>query len=223
MSYPKINLKLETEINQRDYFHYIKIVRSNTRKLSKLFSNSPKTINIYVFQNRVNFLKKIKKTKAPDWLTAYVPSRNTSRIYIFNNNEKPAKTKKNLQIVIHEITHLYTNTHNPNLPDWVKEGLSIYIAKQIFYPTVSKNDWKKITPSIIPFQRISWHTAAKYNGYNTAGLLTLFFIRRYGLKRFLVALRSYKHKESVFKTISNYFGEKNETFLINTFKHSFVK
>ena len=120
------------------------------------------------------------------------------------------------------MTHLYTNALNPNLPDWLKEGISVYIASQIFKPSISTTDWKKITQKDIPFGHVSWKFAAEHNGYNIAGLLVVFSVRRYGWEKFIVAI-SYRHSTRFsIKSIPLYFDEKFEQFIAD-FKKQFVK
>ncbi len=221
MSYPEIEFKFEIKTNQLDK-PYIKMARSIIRKLFKLFPVSPSLIIIHIFQNRPEFLKEIGKPKAPDWLVAYVPEKSTSHIFILKT-KKLSKAKKLSQIFTHEIAHLYTNKLNPNLPDWLKEGLSVYVAEQIFSPVVSKKDWRKITSLTIPFKQLPWEIAAKYNGYNIAGLLVLFFVKRYGWRPLLSALRLYKQRASAFKTLADYFSEQSISSIVKDFQNSFVK
>jgi hypothetical protein len=187
-----------------------------------LFSVSPSFVVVNVFRNRASFLKAIHKKKVPDWLVAYVPSKSTSHIYVLSSNEQLTGRKVMSQILLHEITHLYTNTLNPNLPDWLKEGVSVYVAAQIFKPSISTADWEKITQEGVPFKRVPWRVAAEHNGYNIVGLLVMFFVRRYGWEKFIAAI-SYRHSMRVsIKSIPLYFDEKFERFIAD-FKEQFVK
>lgn len=218
----RIEFVFEQGILQKNF--YIRNTHSSTRKLDRLFPVSPPFIIVNVFRNRLSFLKAIHKKLAPDWLVAYVPPKNTSSIYVLSNKEK-LTTRQAVsyhQVLLHEITHLYTNTLNPNLPDWLKEGMSVYIAGQIFKPSISTADWKNIAQEDVPFKRVSWRFAAEHNGYNIAGLLVMFFVRRYGWTKFIAAISRRDRMRFSVKSILLYFGEKFERFIAD-FKKQFVK
>lgn len=216
----KIKFVFEQAIPQKDF--YFRNTHSSIRKLKRLFPVAPPFIVVYIFRNRTSFLKIIHKKKIPDWLVAYVPPKNTSSIYILSNKEKLIAKKVVSGVLLHEITHIYTNTLNPNLPDWLKEGISVYVATQIFRPSISTADWKKIAQEDVPFKRVSWRFAVEHNGYNIAGLLVMFFVRRYGWAKFINAI-SYRHPMRFsIKSVPLYFDEKLE-WLIDDFKKQFVK
>ncbi|KKT57251.1 MAG: hypothetical protein UW81_C0023G0004 [Candidatus Giovannonibacteria bacterium GW2011_GWC2_44_9] len=216
----KIKFIFESTIPQKNF--YIRNAHSNIQKLTRLFSVSPSFVVVHVFRNRASFLKAIHKKKVPDWLVALVPPKNTSRIYVFDNKERIASKKLLGQVILHEITHLYTNALNPNLPDWLSEGIAVYVAAQIFKPSISTADWKKITQEGAPFKRVSWRIAAEHNGYSIAGLLVMFFVRRYGWEKFIAAI-SHRHSRRIsIKSIPLYFDEKFERFIAD-FKKQFVK
>ncbi|MFH1178221.1 MAG: hypothetical protein V1711_00640 [bacterium] len=217
----RVKFVFEQGILQKDF--YSRNTYLSTRKLVKLFSVAPPFIVVSVFLNRCSFLKAIHKKLAPDWLVAYIPPKNTSSIYVFNNKDKLTAEQaiSYRQILLHEITHLYTNTLNPNLPDWLKEGISVYIAAQIFKPAIATADWRKIAQEDIPFKHVSWSFAAKHNGYTIAGLLVMFSVRRYGWEKFIAAIRSSRSTRFSVKNIPLYFGEKFEWFIAD-FKKQFV-
>lgn len=218
----RIRFVFERGVLQKDF--YIRNTHSSIRKLDRLFPVLPSFIIVNVFRNRTSFLRAIHKKTAPDWLVAYVPPKSTSSIYVLSNKEKlTAKQVVNCrQVLLHEITHIYTNTLNPNLPDWLKEGLSVYVATQIFKPSISTADWEKITQKDVPFKRVSWRFAAEHNGYNIAGLLVMFLVRRYGWKKFLAAISCRDAERFSIKSIPLYFGEELDE-LTTEFKKQFVK
>ncbi len=216
----KVEFIFEQGILQRSF--YLRSTNLNIRKLTKLFPVAPTFIIMQVFRTRKSFLKAINKKRVPDWFVAYVPFRSTSCIYLFDDKNRFTSKKVLGQVILHEMTHLYTNTLNPNLPDWLKEGISVYVASQIFKPLISTADWKKITPEGTPFGRVSWKVAAGHNGYNIAGLLVMFFVRRYGWKKFIVAIGRYYSIRLSIKNIPPYFGEKFGEFIAD-FKKQFVK
>jgi len=216
----KIKIVFESTVLQKNF--YIKNTHSNIRKLNRLFPVAPPFIVVYVFRNRTSFLKVIHKKKAPDWLVAYVPTKSASIIYVYNNKEKLTTNKVVSQILLHEIAHIYTNTLNSNLPDWLKEGLSVYVASQILRHSISAVDWKKIAPKDKPFRHVSWRFAAEHDGYNIAGLIVMFFVRRYTWTKFIAAIN---HRRSIRFSITSatlYLGEKFEC-MIADFKKQFVK
>lgn len=216
----KIKFVFELAMSQNDF--YIRTIHSSMRKLAELFSVTPPFIIVHVFRNQTSFLRAIHKKKVPDWLVAYVPPKSTSRIYVFDNKEKLTSKKVFGQVLLHEMTHLYTNALNPNLPDWLKEGISVYVAAQIFKPSISTTDWKKIAQEDAPFRRVSWRFATEYNGYNIAGLLVKFFVRRYGWTKFITAISSRYSMRFSIKNISLYFSD-NPKELMADFKKHFVK
>lgn len=215
----RIKFIFERGILQKDF--YIKNTRLSTRKLVKLFPVSSPFIVVSVFQNRLSFLKAIHKKEVPSWLVAYVPPKSTSGICILSNKKEPIAKKVMGQVLLHELAHIYTNALNPNLPDWLKEGVSVYIARQIFKPSIFTADWKKIAPENIPFRRVSWKFAAEHNGYGIAGLLVMFSVRRYGWKKFIAAISHNHSTRFSAKSIPLYFGERFESF-ITEFKKQFV-
>lgn len=218
--YTKTKFIFESAIPQKNF--YIRNIHSNIRKLNGLFSVSPSLITVYVFRDRTTFLRAAHKKKAPDWFVAYVPPKSTSHIYVLDDKERFTSKKVLSQVLLHEMTHLYINALNPSLPDWLKEGISVYVASQIFKPSISITDWKRIAQEDIPFKRVSWKAATEHNGYNIAGLLVMFFVKRYGWKKFITAISCrYSIRPSI-KSISLYFGEKFEKFIAD-FKKQFVK
>jgi len=190
---------------------YIENINSSLKRLAKLFPQNPDFITVHVFQNRERLLKAIGKKDAPKWLIGHIPNRSTSSIYFFYDKSR----KKDLpKTITHELAHLFINLYNPDLPVWVKEGLCFYLAKQFFSKSVSIQNWKEIAPKELPFQRVKWQTAVKNNGYNTAGLLILFLVKRYGWKNLLKALKS---KNFTLENLATFFDEKTED-IIRDFK-----
>lgn len=216
----KIKFIFESAIPQKNF--YIRNAHSNIRKLVSLFPVPLSSVVVRIFRNRASFSRAIHKKKAPDWLVAYVPPKSISHICVFDDKERFTSKKILSQVLLHEMTHLYTNALNPNLPDWLKEGISVYVASQIFKPSISTADWKKIVKKDIPFKRVSWRFTTEHNGYNIAGLLIMFFVRRYGWEKFITAI-SYRYPTRFSITnIPLYFNDKFEWFIAD-FKKQFVR
>ena len=219
MAYQKIKIrtKAKNDILDKNYAGKAFLI---AKKLSSFFPKSPDLIVINVFEKRTKFLKAIKKKNAPNWLIGSIPSKSTSIVFFLNKEGKISK--KTVQILTHEIAHLYINKNNPNLPNWIKEGLSVFLAKQIFSQTIKKESWEKIASTGIPFKQIKWHFAAKHNGYDIAGLLVFFLIKKYGKKNFIETISSFKQKTSIFEAFARPSGKTQESLLRNFFDH-FVK
>jgi hypothetical protein len=207
---PKIKLVLD-EYDKKIADFYIKTINTSLIKLAKFFPIQPNSVKIYIFQNRNKFLEAIGKKDAPKWLIGHIPNRSTSSIYFFYDKSR----KKDLpKTTTHELAHLFINLYNPDLPVWAKEGLCFYLAKQFFSKSVSIQNWKKIAPKKLPFQRVKWQTAVKNNGYNTAGLLILLLVKRFTWKNLLKALKS---KNFTLENLATFVDEKTED-IIRDFK-----
>lgn len=216
----KLESILEPNAHSKDFDFYILEAESNIRKLDKLFPRSLSFVEIHFFKSRSFFLKAIDKKSAPSWLVAYVPPNTTSKIFLFCKYDKKKDVMK--QVLLHEITHLYTNNLNPHLADWLKEGISVYIAQQIFKTTISTSDWTIVAPNDIPFENVSWEFATEHNGYTIAGLIVMFLVRRYGWNGFIETIDHYQTELSSSAKIFSIFNNSNN-LLINDFKHQFVK
>lgn len=218
----KIKFVFEHGLLQKNF--YTKNAYLGRRKLDRLFPVSPPSFTIEVFRSRTSFLKALHRKRVPNWLIAYVPPKNASRIYVLGTKERLAVKQEvsYRQVLLHEMTHLYVNALNPNLPDWLKEGVSVYIAAQIFKPTTTSADWGKIANGDAPFKHVAWGFAAKHDGYNIAGLFVLFLVRRYGWTKFIAAISHSDPGRFSIESISRYFGEELNR-LIDDFKKQFVK
>ena len=219
MAYQKIKIRTEIKNNilEKSYARKVFLI---TKKLSSFFLRSPDLITINLFEKRTKFLKAMKKKNAPNWIVGSVPSKSTSTVFFLNEEGKISK--KTAQILTHEIAHLYTNKNNPNLPDWIKEGLSVFWAKQIFFQTINKESWNKIAPTGVPFKQIKWPFAAEHNGYAIAGLLVFFLIKKYGKKNFIETIISFKREASILESFARLSGETQESLSKDFFDH-FVK
>ncbi len=217
----KIKFVFESAKSQNNF--YIKKTYSDIKKLSNLFHVFPSLVVVHVFQSRSLFLREFHKKKVADWVVAFVPPKNISHIYIVDDKERNISRKILGQVLLHETTHLYTNVLNTNLPDWLSEGIAVYVAAQIFKPSISVADWKNITQKGIPFKGMRWSIATKYNGYTIAGLLVMYFVRRYGWKKFITAISHHPtQKRITMINITSYFDENLDQLMVD-FKKQFVK
>jgi hypothetical protein len=87
---------------------------------------------------------------------------------------------------------------------------------------VSTSDWKNVTREDVPFKKISWKVATEHNGYNIAGLLVVFLVRKYGWKSFIAAVSHKNSKRFSIENISLYFKQDPKQ-LITDFKQQFVE
>ncbi|MFC1599082.1 hypothetical protein ACFL2U_03710 [Patescibacteria group bacterium] len=214
---PNIKILLDATKGRREGFYLTKI-NSSLKELQKYFKKNPKNISVNIYKNKNNFLKVLNKKNIPDWYIAHIPPKSTSQIHIFDNIKSPIKAQTIKQVITHEITHLYTNILNPKLPDWLKEGLSVYFAEQIFNPKINSKNWAKINKNNSPFNKIKWQDAVKQDGYNIAGLWVLFFIQRYGWES---VLETFKKQDGSFSSLARHFEEEPD-YLINDFEKKFV-
>ncbi len=179
------NSEMEKEFFEKSVFFAIETI-------TEYFSKFPSTITVFLFSSRQAFLESIDQTEAPEWLVAQVPEGSVSELHVFVGQEEVKEKQKETlkQVIVHELAHLFTNQFNSNLPDWLKEGVSVYIAQQIYHANISKKDWSVINKGSYPFDDVSWSEAAEHNGYTIAGLLVMFYVRQYSWSKLLTILES---------------------------------
>jgi len=216
------NLKIKilptiTKGRQEDF--YLGEAKAAQKELKKYFNNEPKSITITICKNKKSFLQAIRKKNVPEWHIAHIPANSQSHIYIYDDLSSPIESKKLEQVITHEMTHLYINQVNKKLPDWLKEGLAVYFAEQIFKTNIDATNWRKITKHGSPFKKIKWDQAVKYDGYNISGLLILAFIQKFGWKSFSEAL---KKTNGDFQELIEYLKDKPKQFT-DEFEKNYIK
>ena len=181
--------------------------------LSDKYSVELKPINVHIFHSRQTFLTVINKPRAPDWLIAYIPNNSVNQCYLLNSSS--VLDNNFIQILTHELTHLVINTLNKYLPDWIKEGVAVYEAEQIFILRFDENDWRSLTVSGTPFSGILWEDAAKSNGYNIAGLIIYHLNQLFTWTKLINILQEYDPKKdhSFFNTIERITNLKKGEFI----------
>ena len=152
-------------------------------------------------------------------LIAYIPPHSTNTICISINF--PLKTFKS--VLTHEISHLYINLINPNLPEWIKEGLATFVSKQIFTNKINKNDFNFLINNGVPFKKIRWGIAAKHNGYIVAGLFIAYMEKRFGWQKLLKSFSKYHGNKNIIEHLVKCFAESSAVSLVNKFKKEYVK
>jgi hypothetical protein len=210
----KIEINFIGKPFRRESFYNTKM-QSINKKIAKLFLKTPVIINLYLYKNQKSFFQAIKKPQGPNWLIGYVSKNN---IFLVDTKDE----KKFSELLIHEVTHIYINLINKDLPQWAKEGLAVYIAKQISHKKISETNWKNIIKNGSPFEQTDWRKAAKYDGYNIAGLLIMFFLKQYGWNNMNKFLTSYKRKTEFSRSAVDYFGDDYDN-LMRKFRRYYVK
>lgn len=165
----------------------------------KVFNN---TINIFnvgtldilirIHENRELFNKKIKRNNTPEWLVANASNNKEIDILSPNalKNESSHNSKEFLQIIKHELTHIFINelSKGAAIPKWLNEGLASFTAKQnqkLTEPIYLEKDFcKKLsTPK-------GWNQYLDYGAYQVSALFVSFLIKRYKFEKILELLSS---------------------------------
>lgn len=195
----KISVSIRSVSKRRNKFFYLIKALKNKRELDRLFFGVEiKNIEINVYGEKKDFSKAIGEKQAPNWLIAFVKKDSCNKIYIFDNNKKPTKSIIIEQILMHELTHLYVNSLNKRIPEWLKEGVAVHVARQIFRQNIKEISWDIITKNKIPFKKIHWNIAVKHNGYEIAGLIVWFFIHKIGWREFVNTIKKIKKNTDIF-------------------------
>jgi len=187
---PKLEISSQ-KTSTRTTVEYEQLAENSINILGEAYREAPGLIRIQILGSRQDFLDVIGKESAPDWLVAYVPQNSASTIVLLDNEQNPLSSLMLSKILTHEIAHLYTNILNRELPDWVKEGISMQLAQQVKIRTVTASNWDRISPQGEPFSGITWQAAAEVNGYEIAGLILCFLFERYGMKNIFDSLKGY--------------------------------
>lgn len=197
--------------------NYEKGIRLGIKKLNSFFPIAPKSISFFLLSNRKKFLKLLGEKNAPNWLVAFAQKGDTQKIFIDVSDEKLSSIKTATKILRHEIAHIYTNLLNPLLPDWVKEGVSVYLAHQIHSTHITTEDWRTIKPNKHhAFFMKKWKTLAnKHHAYNNSGLCMLFLLKYFGQKKILRKISTYEPPQDFIQFLSKSFGIKKITLLLS--------
>ena len=109
------------------------VIRSSVKKVGEFFSFSPtlpETIQLELMYSRQEYNNRLGR-ETEDWMSARVEDGVTiildpdalEKYSSHSRQEFPA-------IVVHELTHIFTQAINKPTLDWVNEGLAQYVAGQ---------------------------------------------------------------------------------------------
>ncbi len=218
---PEIKIHLQrNEKNPRDEGFYMNIAKKSIDKLLKLYSVALVSVDIFIHQDRVKFIEAIDRKNIPDWLVAFVQPGSSSSIFISDDKDNLLSDVKLSKLFTHEMAHLFTNAFNSNLPNWVKEGISVYLAGQTSNTfRIAMFQWNKITSHGLPFEGMSWDEAAESGGYMISGLLVLHFVSKYTWSGFLEKISDFKTSDSFFERI---YENKDLGLSLKEFENRFV-
>ncbi len=196
---------------------YFKEFSKAADKLIKFFPTSPSLVEIHLFSKRGAFAKKIKKKKIPNWLMGYTPISNPNKIFIYTKDSRLLSSIRLKKLVRHELAHVFTNQLNPTLPTWIKEGLAVYLAKQIIKPSITKRDWKFIKPNKnYNFFGRNWNSLVNnHRAYNNSGLVVQQFIKSYGQKNFLNVLTKHQTNQDIILSLALSFKKTSKSIMVN--------
>lgn len=184
-----------------------KDIKKILNELKRIFSVDVSKITIYIYDNRNEFNKKLKKETA-EWLVANASDNNEIDILspLAMEKESSHDKKEFLQILKHEFTHLFVHelSKSNTVPKWLNEGLASYIAGQhkdkqsgIY---IDKDFCKKLSTTK------GWNENVNYFAYDIAYLFVNFLIKKYSFKKIMkliCSLDSIYYHDSFKKTFKS--------------------
>jgi hypothetical protein len=208
-----VGFSIEPSIKDKYYREFSEAFK----RLAKFFPTSPSLVEIYLFSNRSDFIKKIGKKRVPDWLMGYIPTNSINKIFIYTKDPRLSSKAKLKKLVHHELAHVFTNYFNPALPTWLKEGLSVYLGKQIIKPFISGLDWQVIKPNKnYRFFGRNWNSLVNnHHAYNNAGLIVQQFIKNYGKENLFKLLAKYQSNQDIILLLARYFKKSSQSIILD--------
>lgn len=192
--------------------------------LIDFFETKSFLIKVNIYDNKSDFNKRIGRMESPDWLVANASNKN-NEINIISPlvMEKESNHNKNefLQIIKHELTHLFINnlTKGKYIPMWLNEGIASYIAKQNQLKNKSIDIEKDFCKNLSTLE--DWNKRVDNSAYEIASLFTLFLIKKYSfekIKKLISSLEkefSYENfKKIFFKVYKKDLSEVENMFIL---------
>lgn len=99
------------------------------QELDVIFSQRPKQIRCNIFFDADSF-KKCATENGQENVVAFIPQNSTNTIFVMHSPHMQSGIRRS--IIKHELSHLYINCFNKNLPDVLKEGVAVYVSEQLF-------------------------------------------------------------------------------------------
>ncbi|MFH1112216.1 MAG: hypothetical protein V1712_04100 [Patescibacteria group bacterium] len=196
---------------------YYKEFTEAYKRLAKFFPVSPSLVEIYLFSNRSDFINKIGKKKVPNWLMGYTSMNSINKIFIYTKDSRLSSKVKLKKLIHHELAHVFTNHFNSALPTWLKEGISVYLAKQITKSFISESDWQIIKPNKnYNFFGRTWNSLINnHHAYNNAGLVVRRLIKSYGKENLFNILAEYQPKQNIILLLSSFFKKSSHSIILD--------
>lgn len=192
-----------------DYERLNKEILKIYESLIDFFETKPFPVKVNIYDNKSDFNKRIGRTESPDWLVANASSKN-NEINILSPllMEKESNHNRNefLQIIKHELTHLFVNdlAKGNIIPVWLNEGIASYVAQQNQLKKkqidIEKDFCKNLSTSE------DWNKRVNNSAYEIASLFTLFLIKKYSFKK-IKELISSLEKEFFYENFKKIFFE----------------
>ena len=118
-----------------------------------------------------------------------------------------------MKIAVHELVHIMTNKLNRNVPVWLKEGVSLYEARQqnkSYLNQLIKND--KI-PSI---NKLEQNFYSNY-GYTVSGTIVEYIVHNHGYEKLIRLIKSPKNFKGIFGLTKDDFFSNWKGYLYQTY------
>ena len=150
----------------------------------------------------------------------YAPTKSKNTIFIYVNDSRLLKKSTLKKLINHELAHVFTNKINSRIPTWIKEGVSIYLANQITFSSISKGDWNFIyNPKRRNIFGHKWnYLVNKINAYNSAGIIIQSLIELMGKQKFICLIKLYEPSDNLESAIKRCLGRNNRWSFLRRIK-----
>ena len=128
---PRTTFVADDGESQKAITTYRAEVGRSLAELDSDFPIQPSSIIVKIFSKDQDFSSAYGSATTPVWIVAAIPSSSTDTVLINHPRILRRKKDERGRIITHELSHLYINLLNNKLPDWLKEGIAVYSARQI--------------------------------------------------------------------------------------------
>lgn len=154
-----------------------------------LFPKKPRHVFCTVFFDHQHF-QKLATEYSQTNVTAFIPSDSADTLFIFHNPVFEKSIRRS--IFKHELSHLYINCVNKNLPEVLKEGIAVYVSEQIFeseknvvalqnFPIKNYSDFQSV--------QTEWQALPFETKYFVAGSIVRILVQQQTWKIFINSLK----------------------------------
>jgi hypothetical protein len=198
--YDKITLNKETDhfllyCNEKDkelLKDLSEALESGYKKVTKdLKCKLNRKVVVNIYPDTKTFHKAIGKPDAPEW---YVGEGSGYMISIASNMSQASPTN----VVVHELTHVITNTNFKVLPEWLFQGIAMYEGKETPLSRIKSTVHLGVISRCIPTLKdldISYWRFVDKGGYEYSYAAVDFIIKEFGydkLNKFIRSPNDYK-------------------------------